>query len=287
MHKTSLITVLVVSLSGGFAEAQQSYSFTRLQAPFAGVDQTIASGINDLGWVAGNYHDAQGPHGFLLRHGKYTSFDVPFPGAKDTVALGINQFGHIVGRYDTAKVSGFLLKDGEYTSIDAPFPNVNGTIAYGINVFGQIVGIVCDDSGDTHGFLYAHGEFTQIDVPFPGAQSTQALGINDRGVIVGGYVAADVGQVRGFVLENGQYSSLAEPGAAETLACGINNLGKVVGTSFALNRGKYTHFTASLPGLDIVFATPLGINDLGWLTGLAADANGQEYGFVARPQYEH
>jgi len=45
--------------------------------------------------------------------------------------------------------------------------------------------------------------------------------------------------------------------------------------------------TCTLPNLDIVFATPTGVNDLGWLVGLAADASGQEYGFVARPQHGH
>jgi len=60
-----------------------------------------------------------------------------------------------------------------------------------------------------------------------------------------------------------------------------------VGTSFVLSRGQYTHFIATLPNLEIVFSTPLGVNDFGLLAGIAADPAGQEYAFVAIPQLSH
>ena len=51
-------------------------SYTSLSFP--GSTNTYASGINNLGWVVGQYDDSTGAgHGFIYRNGTYSSFDVP------------------------------------------------------------------------------------------------------------------------------------------------------------------------------------------------------------------
>jgi hypothetical protein len=99
---TNVHLLAVMSLfgfgSGGLpAPSEPKYAFTQISVPFDGSDQTLAYGINDLGWVVGVYPDSGGNHGYLLRQGQFAPINVPFPGAVDTETFGINFQGHIVG----------------------------------------------------------------------------------------------------------------------------------------------------------------------------------------------
>src|SRR5581483_2286014 len=165
--------------------AQTHYVFSKIDAPFPGTVQTLAYGINAHGDIVGNFVDANGDHGFLLKGGEYTAFDVPFAGATETIAFGVNSRDEIVGRYDVnGQTHGFLLKAGTFTALDAPCPNVVHTLARGINDAGQIVGtcLTADEAGQ-HAFLFDQGKYSIFD--FPGSQGTTALGINSLGEIVG------------------------------------------------------------------------------------------------------
>jgi uncharacterized membrane protein len=74
--------------------------------PFAGVTQTVPSGINNRGQIVGEYIDATGVHGFLANGGVFSPINVPVAGAFDTATSGINASGQIVGfNFDK---SGFL-----------------------------------------------------------------------------------------------------------------------------------------------------------------------------------
>lgn len=96
--------------------------------------------------------------------------------------------------------------------------------------------------------------FTKID--FPGAAWTQANGINRHGPllrsvqIVGTY--SDISGTHGFLLSDGDYTTLNVPGGRNTAAYGINGHGQIVGTyedargvtqSFLLDSGTYTPFS--------------------------------------------
>jgi hypothetical protein len=63
--------------------------------------QTLVHGLNDHGWLCGNYLDAQSvEHAFVLIEGHPVSYD--YPGAIGTSFNGINNLGFISGRYTTA-----------------------------------------------------------------------------------------------------------------------------------------------------------------------------------------
>jgi uncharacterized membrane protein len=165
--------------------------------------ETGALAIDPRGAIVGNYLGVAGDtiktHGFMLRHGKYTSID--YPGAVQTFARGINPAGDIVGRYDILNAStnqvethSFLLHHGKFTSID--FPGAVRTFARGINSAGDIVGRYDILDATTKkpkvlGFLLRQGDFISIEYP--------ANGINAPGQIVGSYTSAD-GKVHGYLM---------------------------------------------------------------------------------------
>jgi probable HAF family extracellular repeat protein len=113
-------------------------SFITIDAP--GASNTDAYGINDASQIVGSYDTGDGPQGFLLSGGSYTTLndpsiiDPPIGSGHYTVATGINASGQIVGYYNNTPLTrGFLYTNGNYTPI-------NGTFAEGINEAGQIVG---------------------------------------------------------------------------------------------------------------------------------------------------
>lgn len=136
--------------------------FTTIDDPL-GVYGTFALGLNDRGDIVGGYYDSTGVHhGFLLRHGAYTSIDVPNSVQGSTDVLDINAQGDIVGNYTDRNgiEHGFLLRQGTYTSFDDPLaasgPN-GGTAAWRINARGDILGVYADSTGTLHGFLLRRG----------------------------------------------------------------------------------------------------------------------------------
>ncbi len=89
-----------------------------------------------------------------------------------------------------------------------------------------------------HGFLLSKGTFSTFD--YPGAVTSAFAcggfgggvaytdGINDRGEIVGGYCGTD-GQLHGFLLSEGSFSTVDFPGAIGSFAGGINSEGEIAG----------------------------------------------------------
>ena len=75
----------------------------------------------------------------------------------------------------------------------------------------------------------ASAQYTFTDIVFPGASETTAEAINDAGTVVGHYRSPSDGQLHGFVLDEGLYTTLDYPGAPGTLLLGINSHGDIVG----------------------------------------------------------
>ena len=70
---------------------------------------TRLRGINDRGYITGQFTDASGTHAFLLADGVFTTIDVP--GASATFGRGINQRGDVTGNFRDAVTNltrGFL-----------------------------------------------------------------------------------------------------------------------------------------------------------------------------------
>jgi probable HAF family extracellular repeat protein len=114
--------------------------------------------------------------------------------------------------------------------------------------------------------------FTTIDVPSPtGTTGNVAAGINASGQIVGSYTDAS-SHTHGFLLSQGNYTTLNVPGSDATCAMGINDTGQIVGSygagganhAFLLSSGNYT--TLAPPGSRSLQAS--GINASGEIVGL-------------------
>ncbi|HEX4606338.1 MAG TPA: hypothetical protein VH724_20220, partial [Candidatus Angelobacter sp.] len=70
--------------------------FTQLDPP--GAANSVAFGVNVLGFIVGSFTDAAGAgHGFFDRSGHFTQIN--FPGASSTDGNGINVEGVIVGDF--------------------------------------------------------------------------------------------------------------------------------------------------------------------------------------------
>jgi uncharacterized membrane protein len=213
----------------------------------------------------------------------FTTFDVP--GASSTLALDINAEGVIVGRYVIAgKTHGFLRsKAAEFTTID--FPGSVFTVAAGINRRGDIVGMYSLPAAPTvrRGYLLRNGQFTSIDPP--GSNLTNALGINDRGEIVGRFCTLAKclpfpgnGDYHGFLLREGEFTTINFPGSHETNAFKINDRGQIIGgygapdgneLPFVSRKGKFT--SIALPGPKQVSQDNGGINGRGDIVGVYCD----------------
>jgi probable HAF family extracellular repeat protein len=217
---------------------------------------TVAAGINSEGDIVGMYALPSAPterHGYVLRAGEFTTIDPE--GSKFTNALGINPQGDVVGRYCTAipcgragsgTYHGFLWQNGVATSFDVP--GAVETNAWKINALGEIIGGFRYAGGVNRLFILRDGEFTTFDLPgaLPVAQDDG--GINARGDVVGVTCGASpcdfVSPVRhGFVLRDGELTTIDIPDARVTLVLGINARGSLAGFYNAI--GKQQGFLLS------------------------------------------
>jgi hypothetical protein len=202
--------------------------FTQFDPPGALV--SAASGINNLGQIAGFYSDSLSGHGYILTGNVEQIIDVP--GAQGTQVFGINTAGKAVGIYGDpgGSVRGFLYSNSTFVPIDCA--GLNGsTYAYKIDDSDTVVGVYLPfQSSQGHGFIWTSGICTTID--YPGATYTSLSGINGKGDIVGLYFTGSTGG--SFLYRNGQFSLLNASGT-KTIPSGveardINRSGQVVGS---------------------------------------------------------
>jgi uncharacterized membrane protein len=265
------------------------------------------------GGVVGFYKDAMDvPHGFVLKDGTLRVIDVP--GAVGTWALGINRSGDVVGSWcdanpcSLAQTHNHAFKLGEQGYEVFDFPGAATSRAWGITDRGDVAGAFRDPKGVNHGFVIVkaddddHATFTTIDVP--GALSTFVADINDAGDMVGRYCPdqscagspGPTGNWRGFLLSDGEVTSIEYPGAFHTNATGINARGDIVGRyrnsttggfhGYLLSDGEFTPI--DYPG---AFSTrPYAITSDGevivgdycTVPGCIAPASGPYHAFVLR-----
>ena len=247
------------------ARAQNTYTFTSFDIPFANASNTRAFDINARGDIVGRFFDSSMngiPRGFhRYNDGTYAlPIDAPVPNT-GTVARGINSRGDIAGKFFDPKypneAHGFLLTAaGAFSGFDVNLPDViagqfGSTVANGINNLGTVVGEYTAFAavpgcvgifGLPRGFLRnANGTYTEIS--FPGAIATIPAGIDDAGNIVGTYItvpnppsacnASALATANGFVRDaKGNYSTVDPPGSAgalETVVTRISDAGDIIG----------------------------------------------------------
>ena len=87
--------------------------------------------------------------------------------------------------------------------------------------------------------------FTILDVPGSSKASVIALGINASGQIVGSYY--DAAYIHhGFLLDQGNYTTLDVPGSTWTQAHAINDSGQIVG-SYSDGAGQHGFLATPVP----------------------------------------
>jgi len=205
---------------------------------YPGADLTVAFGINPQGDIVGFYHNPGTPstqyHGFFLDRDGFVPIDYPQATSPKTSssALDINSAGDIVGAYkdSVGAEHGYLLRRGRFSKIDVPGATFSG--AYGINPRGDIAGHfgVPPPNPRMNVFLLRHGRFTTYGHPAAEAVSkmTCAFGISPEGQIVGHYV--DGLGMHGFLLNEGDFTTIDVPDGKDAAAQGINSEGEIVGS---------------------------------------------------------
>jgi uncharacterized membrane protein len=271
------------------ASSSQPYTYTTIDYPSLTTTTTIAWGINARGDVVGEYFDAEGRHGFLLRNGDFTSID--FPGASGTSARGIGPGGDIVGIYrnqvepTVVPAHGFLLtRRGDFEQAD--YPGHINTIPQRILADGAILGCRHDNDtmGSMKGILMARDGNTEI-----GANASMHNGATpDRRRIVGLWTNMMTGRGEGYTIEDGEFNSFVVPGSTRTAAWDVNPAGEIVGVyangtvlhGFVRAWDEDEYVTIDFPGARATQA--FGINARGDVVGSYVDAAGKTHGFVAR-----
>ncbi len=227
-------SLMLLALCGFASSALADYTYQYTTIDYPGADESWLYGLNDDGFVAGAFRDAEGKvHAYVYDGvGNYTVLnypDEPYVTVTRTIAQDINNSGHVVGSYeDGAWVQNGFIYDGEdYTALTYPEGEYTQTYATGMNNNGQVVGYYMPGPiyTETYGYLYDAGAYSRIH--YPGSTYTWALGINDAGVIVGYYQTA-TGR-HGFKYDAGAYTSIDFPAASTTQATDINNAGHIIG----------------------------------------------------------
>jgi len=267
------------------ADAQQ-YAFTQIDVP--GATETAVNGNSNTA-VVGQFDDANGTHGFILRKGTFTTVDIPK--ASNTRLNGINAAGSFTGTYDDPSAGrqfAFVWRNGVFTRLD-PAGSIHSQGGF-LNAQGEVVGgykVPGGTDGRRRAFFWRNGVFTTID-PFPNPTvGPVAFGINDKGQIVGTYQDADSHR-HGFLLSKGNYTILDVPGAGNsTVAEGINNAGQIVGLYFGTDGTNHgfvliddVYTTVDLPGS--TSTAIFSINAKGEIAGRFSDAGGF-HGFIGTP----
>ncbi|HXF12473.1 MAG TPA: hypothetical protein VN517_04935 [Terriglobales bacterium] len=138
----------------------------------------IATGVNELGDIAGQFNGNGSDFGFLLHNGKLTILS--FSGAAGgTFPTSINNSGVIVGFYHLTEEGdvdhGFMWKAGVFTNLRTP--SGGALRPEKISDRGDIVGTYIDSNLKEHGFALDGGRFSTIDPP--GSLDTKILALNN------------------------------------------------------------------------------------------------------------
>ncbi len=203
---------------------------------------------------------------------------------------GISDDGTVVGQLVDNKTQQWMAftrsPGGAFTEYAAP--NSSSTWLYGRSGVGDNVGFYQDkvNPEHVHGFILQGTKFTAVN--HPNAANTWLFEMNQLGISVGSYSAStsvtSTSVVKGFMLTNGTYKTIAFRSAQTTYALGVNDNSDVVGTyasgpvsnGFLWTSGTFTTINYPNSKYGTVLAA---INNSGVIVGnhLSAD---KDFGFI-------
>jgi probable HAF family extracellular repeat protein len=223
------------ALNGGGYQAAYVYSGSQMEKLYA-PGEARASGINDLGQVAGTVWSSKGAQAAVWTNGAHQS--VGTLGGTESYGAAINNSGALVGGSLTAsgQLHAFRASNGKLQDLGTL--GVGGwSTALGINDVGSVTGYA-----DTGGALFRAFRWTESE----GMQSLGTLGgalsygmaINNKGAVVGTSSLPN-GYMRAFLEAGSGLVSLGTLGGLHSYGYGVNNRGDAVGGS--LTRSNQTH----------------------------------------------
>jgi hypothetical protein len=279
------------------AETAIKFKYKDVIAP--GSVETDTYGINNKGWIAGDYVDANfEQHGMLIKKQNVKTIDKAncptAPGTTGIQFFGVNVNNDAVGW--CTDTNGFQVafkwSAGSFTNI-----KIKGALAVnanGINDKGNIVGTYIDANGAQHGYLLVGTKLTKLDPPGVVALAT-AFGINNNNVIT--IYGQDVnGTYLSFTTKDKgkTYKPFHVPdeGPVGTAIHHINGNGDITATYFDADSNR--HGVLQRNGKQTILDDPdgvgstrgNGINDSLNIVGRYAPADGDppDQGYLAIPK---
>ncbi len=290
-----------LAVATGMASAAD-YKLTRIDV--AGAYQVSADDVNNHGQVVGSYGMRANDAGraYVYDGGVMTLLSGP-AGALGTSAGGISDGGVIVGSYVTGSFvdsdgvtwftnsKGFIYDGGQYQTISLPWAE-NITLV-GISPNGRYLsGWGFLDDGVVQGFAIdrSTGALTRVGDAGPDAYSLIGRA-NDAGILLGDRRIRNADgswsySAFSFDVATSQSTDLAGmAGSRRTALRDVNASGMLVGyhglpDPYEGLVGTPGHYQSLHYG---AMTALRGINDAGWLTGEAFNADGTSYGLLLTP----
>ena len=209
------------------AFASQGGVMDNLHPP--GATASAASGINDLGLVAGQATFAGQTRALMFQHGVHTGLAGLDGTAGDSRAVAVNNAGDVAGSFSrdgNSTQHAFLHSGGRL--LDLGTLGGASSTAEAINGAAEVAGTSDIAGGGQHAFLHS-GEM--IDLGTLGGTYSSANALNDMSMVVGSSYLAGDANFRAFSWAGAGMQDLGTLGGLNSVAYGVNNFGTVVGSS--------------------------------------------------------
>lgn len=190
--------------------------------------ESVATAINDAGWVTGAAQTASNQWRAYRFHKASGLRQLDTLGGHSSTGTAINEHGHVVGHADTYGGAYHAFVDTGITMLDLGTFGGKNSYALGINRHGDVVGAADRANGFRQAFIYKPG-VGKIEIPDVGTRHSVATAINDHGVVVGAMQMPNHNW-HAFRYDGARTIDLGlMTGNGSSMATAINNRGDIVG----------------------------------------------------------